>query len=279
MPLWGNSDAASNSVLSAPAQFKQTPNTANRDALYGNTTANGYGTGETIGMYGVDTTEMTIGAGGVATIVLTNRGSGYTANATVSISGGGGASATANATANTSTGKIQIVNITAAGSSYETNPTVTVAAPDAIIFNGNTAVSGNTIALTSANTKFQVGDRLTYAGNTTSTPGGLTDTAQYYVSFANSTVIALATTPNGANIALTAASGDSTTANGATLTGTTATAVATVGGAQNKGVAHAGWVIRTEGTGGRAGRVQYETLVAMGSMTSDGSDDTVLPDA
>lgn len=41
---------------------------------------------------------------------------------------------------------------------------------------------------------------------------------------------------------------------------------------------HAGWVLRTEGTGLRAGRVQYETLVAMGSMTGD-SDDTYLPDA
>jgi len=30
--------------------------------------------------------------------------------------------------------------------------------------------------------------------------------------------------------------------------------------------AHAGWVLRTEGAGGRAGRVQYETLVAMGSL-------------
>jgi hypothetical protein len=32
---------------------------------------------------------------------------------------------------------------------------------------------------------------------------------------------------------------------------------------------HAGWVLRTEGTGGRAGRVFQETLVAMGSMTGD----------
>ena len=30
--------------------------------------------------------------------------------------------------------------------------------------------------------------------------------------------------------------------------------------------AHAGWVLRTEGSGGRAGRVQYEVLVAMGSL-------------
>jgi hypothetical protein len=44
------------------------------------------------------------------------------------------------------------------------------------------------------------------------------------------------------------------------------------------GVAHAGWTLRTEGTGGRAGRVQYEVLVAAGSMTGDGADDTQLPE-
>jgi len=41
---------------------------------------------------------------------------------------------------------------------------------------------------------------------------------------------------------------------------------------------HAGWVVRTLGTGGRAGRVTYETMVAMGSMTGDGSGDTIFPD-
>ena len=42
---------------------------------------------------------------------------------------------------------------------------------------------------------------------------------------------------------------------------------------------HAGWVKRTVGTGGRAGRIQYETLVAMSSITSDASDDAEFPDA
>ena len=41
--------------------------------------------------------------------------------------------------------------------------------------------------------------------------------------------------------------------------------------------AHAGWVVKTEGSGGRAGRVTMETLVAMGSMTGDG-EDTGFPD-
>ena len=57
-----------------------------------------------------------------------------------------------------------------------------------------------------------------------------------------------------------------------------ATAAASLGEGTVGGAAHAGWVKRTVGTGGRAGRVQYETLVAMGSMGSDASDDTVLPD-
>ena len=46
---------------------------------------------------------------------------------------------------------------------------------------------------------------------------------------------------------------------------------------------HAGWVRRTVGTGGRAGRVFYETLVASGSVSTAGAndqaDDTQFPDA
>lgn len=54
-------------------------------------------------------------------------------------------------------------------------------------------------------------------------------------------------------------------------------ATAARAGANTK-MAHAGWNLRIEGTGGRAGRVQYETLVAMSSISNDASDDTVLPD-
>lgn len=47
--------------------------------------------------------------------------------------------------------------------------------------------------------------------------------------------------------------------------------------AANPSVPHQGWQIRREGSGGRAGRVHYETLVA-GGIPNDASDDTVLPD-
>ena len=46
---------------------------------------------------------------------------------------------------------------------------------------------------------------------------------------------------------------------------------------------HAGWNLRKVGSGGRAGRIHVETLIAMGSMTQDGTptanDNTVFPDA
>jgi hypothetical protein len=43
-------------------------------------------------------------------------------------------------------------------------------------------------------------------------------------------------------------------------------------------VPHAGWVRRTEGSGGRSGRVHYEVLVAGSSISGDAADDSVLPE-
>lgn len=45
------------------------------------------------------------------------------------------------------------------------------------------------------------------------------------------------------------------------------------------GVAHAGWVRRTVGSGNRTGRVQHEVLVAGSSITGDAGDDTEYPDS
>jgi len=65
---------------------------------------------------------------------------------------------------------------------------------------------------------------------------------------------------------------------------TTATGVFSrgIGGAEDGagGVAHSGWVKRTVGTGARAGRIQYEVLVALSKngITSDAADDIQIPD-
>ena len=60
---------------------------------------------------------------------------------------------------------------------------------------------------------------------------------------------------------------------------TTEMAFANTGsGEEAHAVPHAGWVKRTAGSGGRAGRFHYEVLVAGSSITGDAADDTVLPD-
>lgn len=78
MGQWGTSDASSNSVLWAPSSVKLAPNTTNRDNLYGNTTADAFITGATIGQFAVDANEITAEGGKTAHTgwVLRTEGSG-----------------------------------------------------------------------------------------------------------------------------------------------------------------------------------------------------------
>ena len=75
-------------------------------------------------------------------------------------------------------------------------------------FNANTQVNGTleTIAITNANTYYSVNDRVTY--HTLSTGGtstvGLSNNSPYYISFTNSSAIALSSAIGSANINLTA---------------------------------------------------------------------------
>jgi hypothetical protein len=284
MPLWGNQDAASNSVISAPAGFNQAPTRANANLLYGNSTPNAVVNNEIIGMYAIDNTEMGVTGGRVVEGIITFAGSGYGSNATVAFSGNNtGSSAAANAQSN-ATGRISAINISTQGSGYSTSPVITIAAPAAQTFAGNTtAVTvGNTtntgwISLGSNRAFFVNNDIVTYlvaASNTTL--GGLTNNTTYAVRTINSTALQLLVSVGGAavNISSVPTSAEA----GHSLTGQTATGAVSIGGTKVKGVAHSGWNIRTVGTGGRAGRVQYETLVAMG-ITTDGSDDTVIHDS
>lgn len=220
-------------------------------------------------VFGVDTTEMAVSNASVIQYITTFAGSGYSANALVTVDG--------NATANglNTGGRISVLSVLP-GNTYTTSPTVTVAAPSAIPFNALTAVSNtnDTITISSANSKFLAGDKVLYLVATGNTAiGGLANNTFYYIQAANTTTVKLTTAPGQAAIDLTA----SVTETGHSLTGETATAAAVLSGAK-AGAAHAGWVRRVVGTGGRAGRVQEETLVAMGSIAGD-LEDTVMKDA
>lgn len=275
---WGFTDNTSSSVIHAPAQFKLAPNTANRDALFGNTTPDAFISGQTVGMFGVSTTEMGVKQGPILYGTVTDGGSGYSANATVtlSIGGVGDANATITGTVNTSTGKIESL-VVASGGVYNAVPTISLSAPTAQQFDANTSgvVVASDFIIISPNV-FEDGDRVTYTvatGNTALTP--LASGSSYYVVSANTTGVKLAATPGGTPLDLAIVVSNEA---GHSLTGETATGIV-VPSLGTAGVAHAGWVVRTVGSGGRAGRVQYETLVAGGSMASDASDDTILPDA
>jgi hypothetical protein len=121
------------------------------------------------------------------------------------------------------------------------------------------AITGTSPNVTGFTLTTEAGSALT---TTTGTPTGLTYTAE--------TVVDISGTGNNAQYFEISA-------------GTTATAVAALGGGTETGesesnITHTGWVRRTTGTGGRAGRVFYETLVAGGSITGDQADDRQFTD-
>ena len=234
-------------------------------------------------VYGMDTTEGQVSNGAVREVVITNAGSGYNANAAIAWTGGvGNTVAVADAANNTSNGAIitlgRVTSVKTAnvGAGFTVGPVAAVSAPAPITFNALTGVtnSTSTIAVTSANSRFSVGDSFTYlvsAGNTAVSP--LANNTTYFVSFANTTTIAIAATSGGANIALVAGVSET----GHTIQGVTATVTSILSGVHHS--AHTGWVRRTVGTGGRAGRVFFETLVATGTIAGDANDDNVIPDA
>ena len=283
MAQWGNTDDAANSVLWATTAVNLTPNTTNQTNLFGNSTVNAFVTGKAVGQFGLDVNEISVAIGNtaVAQYVIVNAGSGYAANAAVTVANTSGGANTLAANSTVSGGRVTA--LTANGTvirGYTSAPTVTIAAPGAQSFNANAAVTNATdaIAITTANSFFLAGDKVTYTvatGNTALT--NLTSGGTYYIKTSNTTAVTLATAPNGDTIDLT----KGLTETGHSLTGETATAVAVLTGrGYIDGAAHTGWVLRTVGTGGRAGRVQYETLVAFGgNFSTDGSDDAILHDA
>jgi len=162
------------------------------------------------------------------------------------------------------------------------------------------AVSGTTGQFTCGASTLAAADRVTITGTRagTGTITGYATGTTYKVSAVTGT------SPNVTGFTLTTEAGGALTTSAGTLTGltyttetvidisgtgnnaqyfqivggTAATATATLGSGQPAKM-NAGWVKRTVGTGGRAGRVQYETLVAMRTVTGNDIDDIAFPDS
>tara|TARA_B100001142_G_C14294917_1_gene640430 strand:+ start:166 stop:1425 length:1260 start_codon:yes stop_codon:yes gene_type:complete len=198
---------------------------------------------------------------------------------------------TATATATVSAGKVTGVSITAVGSDYQSVPAVTIAAPATEtldLTDASVAVLADDEIVVSSGFygAIATGDKVTYSKGSGGTAiAGVTEGEVFLIKSGTANKISLATSEykatTGDKIDLTAVAAGGTAH---TLIGVTPTATAVFGmgssGQVGSGLnAHIGWVKKTVGTGGRAGRVTYETLVAGSSISGDASDDLNAPDS
>jgi hypothetical protein len=235
--------------------------------------------GDTSFVYGVDTTEESAGGDNVTAVAVASGGLRYLEVPAVTFSGGAGSSAAATATI--SGGAVTSIAVTNVGSAYTSAPTVAIAIPRRTIPTSGITTGTDTIAYTAHG--LSSGDAVKYfhGGGTAAT--GLTNNTTYYVIASGLTADAfkVSATDGGTTVDITGTGNNAQYFELATSVATIqATANASLGsGSGGTNITHAGWVRKTVGTGGRAGRVHYETLVASGSINADAADDLVLPDA
>lgn len=254
MALWGNKRIANNSPIFAAAQFGQPANAANRDLLFGNTTANGFGTGETIGQHAAN--DERIGGKSVSAITIVTPGTGFTARPTLAVAAAPNANGV-NATA-TAVGILVTVAINAAGggSGYANGDVLTIAGGTGTAATANVVSTNSTGGITNAVVR---------------TPGAYTALP----TLSNNQVTDAGAGAN-AGLDLTIGVGPATiTEKGL---GYTSIPAITVGGAGGSGAnaqatiaeqgvslgAHKGWNLVKVGAGSRSTRTQVETLVAIG---------------
>jgi len=229
----------------------------------------------------------------IATDTVAYTAHGLVANEEVKYNNGGGASATGL----TSTTSYYVATAGRTANAFEVKAAATTGTLAATV-----ATSGTGGQFTCGASTLAANDRVTITGTNTGT-GTITGYATgttYKVSAVTGT------SPSVTGFTLTTEAGVAIVTTAGTLVGLTyttetvidisgtgnnaqyfeiqnaadqATATAALGDGAVGGSQHAGWVRRTVGTGGRAGRVQYETLVAMGSITGDQSDDIAYRDS
>ena len=188
---------------------------------------------------------------------------------------------TATATATISGGVVTGITVTDVGSDYQSTPTVTVEVPKMTIPTGNVNAGTNVITFTAHG--LSDGDQITYnqvGGGTLMT--NVTNGQTVFVRDKTDDTFKIAATEGGT--AINIGTGHSAQTFTIVTGATQSTAVASLG-LGNDGdtntteISHVGWVKKTVGSGGRAGRVHYETLVAASSISGDAADDIALPDS
>lgn len=202
---------------------------------------------------------------------ITANGVGYANGDTVSISDGSGTKAVFTVTTGASTTNVASLALTSNGA-YTVNPTLTNAATSNVTGSGTgLRVTCNTVVKTvtvSTVGEYTALPSTNAAAHSTANGSGAT----FVLNFG---VASVTVTNAGANYTATP-----TVAFGGTGgSGATGTAVFGIAGGAGASVAHTGWVLVTKGSGGRAGRVQSEVLVAGNIKTDNSSDDSTFKQA
>ena len=188
---------------------------------------------------------------------------------------------TATATATVSGGVVTGITVTAVGSDYQSTPAVTVEAPKMTI--PTSAVNASSNVITFAGHGLSDTDQITYnqvGGGTLMT--NVTNGQTVFVRDKTANTFKIAATEGGTaiNIGTGHSAQTFTIVTGATqATAVASTGLGNDGDTNTTELSHVGWVKKTVGSGGRAGRVHYETLVAASSISGDAADDIALPDS
>jgi len=187
---------------------------------------------------------------------------------------------TATGTASISGGVVTGVTVTDVVSDYQSTPAVTVEVPKMTI--PTSAVNAGTNVITFAAHGLSDTDQITYnqvGGGTLMT--NVANGATVFVRDKTTDTFKIAATSGGTaiNIGTGHSAQTFTIVTGATqATAVASTGLGLDGDTDSTEIAHIGWVKKTVGTGGRAGRVHYETLVAGSSMSGD-AEDISTPDS
>ena len=254
--------------------------------------------GDSSFVYGVDTTEISVGGKSLTDIAIIQSGTNYIEAPTVTITQSGGPN-TATATATVSTANVvSAITVTGAGGDLTRVPTINIAYPRRTITATQVTLATEIIGYGASGTtlhNLSNGAILAYnnGGGASMQDGGanIANGTIYYANIASASTFKLYN--SSANAAIGGANGLANISSQGTNTQyfelqgeTQATAIAVLGSGDSNNsvsgeqqVTHSGWVRRTIGTGGRAGRVTFETLVATGTLISDAADDTKFPDA
>jgi len=275
MPLWGSVDAANNApkfAVTPSSKVTQAPVYGN--TAYDNSTPGAFVAGQVVGVFGVDTTEMGVaghkaispgwnevrmGMGPVVTLSQNVGGSSYGNNALVKVTGGD-VNAYGVITTN-STGGITGVAIHNSRSGRFANT-------GALSFSSPANAVGN-VAIVAGGNNYANGELVTISNGTINATG-------YITTNATGTITGVSFAPNTTAPSLSAGAGFSANTAAVVAIGTVAGTGANVVVNVVKGGASATFAATL---GGRAGRVQYEPLVAMKTISSDGSDDSLFPDS